>query len=140
VQKQDLDDSEYVCVLGLAALCLLGKEKLCNTENLLLWTANRQMRLEGGFQVVAGPTVVLAKIGIKSQYRLWSKINFFPFSFEIFSLSLDMLIFAHQASVLRLIISPILLFCLFAVDFSFFLFLSFLSDSISLPPFCSSFF
>ena len=36
---------------GLAALCLMGKERLCNTENLLLWTANRQMRLEGGFQV-----------------------------------------------------------------------------------------
>lgn len=35
---------------GLAALCLMGKERLCNTDSLLLWTANRQMRLEGGFQ------------------------------------------------------------------------------------------
>jgi hypothetical protein len=38
---------------GLAALCLMGKEKLCDTESLLLWTAKRQMRLEGGFQVRA---------------------------------------------------------------------------------------
>jgi len=35
---------------GLAALMLLGKEKLCNTDNLLLWAVNKQMRLEGGFQ------------------------------------------------------------------------------------------
>jgi prenyltransferase beta subunit len=38
---------------GLAALCLMGKEKLCDTESLLLWTAKRQMRLDGGFQVRA---------------------------------------------------------------------------------------
>jgi hypothetical protein len=31
----------------------MGKEKLCDTESLLLWTAKRQMRLEGGFQVRA---------------------------------------------------------------------------------------
>ena len=36
---------------GLAALILMGKGHLCNTDNLLKWTANRQMRLEGGFQV-----------------------------------------------------------------------------------------
>ena len=36
---------------GLAALILMGKGNLCNTDNLLKWTANRQMRLEGGFQV-----------------------------------------------------------------------------------------
>jgi len=35
---------------GLAALILMGKGNLCNTDNLLKWTANRQMRLEGGFQ------------------------------------------------------------------------------------------
>jgi hypothetical protein len=43
----------FLAYVGLAALCLMGKERLCNTENLLLWTANRQMRLEGGFQVRA---------------------------------------------------------------------------------------
>ena len=37
--------------LGLAALIIMGKESLCNTENLLLWAVNKQMRLEGGFQV-----------------------------------------------------------------------------------------
>jgi hypothetical protein len=41
----------HVFYSGLAALCLMGKEKLCDTESLLLWTAKRQMRLEGGFQV-----------------------------------------------------------------------------------------
>ena len=35
---------------GLAALILIGKEKLCNVDRLLRWAANRQMRLEGGFQ------------------------------------------------------------------------------------------
>ncbi|XP_023321820.1 protein farnesyltransferase subunit beta, partial [Eurytemora carolleeae] len=35
---------------GLAALIIMGKESLCNTENLLLWAVNKQMRLEGGFQ------------------------------------------------------------------------------------------
>ena len=35
---------------GLAALILLGKERLCNLDNLLLWAASRQMRCEGGFQ------------------------------------------------------------------------------------------
>ena len=35
---------------GLAALMLMGKERLCNLETLALWAANRQMRLEGGFQ------------------------------------------------------------------------------------------
>ena len=29
---------------------LLGKAKLCDTSLLLRWAANRQMRLEGGFQ------------------------------------------------------------------------------------------
>ena len=29
---------------------LMRKEKLCNLETLALWAANRQMRLEGGFQ------------------------------------------------------------------------------------------
>ena len=46
---------------GLAALCLMGKEKLCNTENLLLWTANRQMRLEGGFQVSGSVNIISIK-------------------------------------------------------------------------------
>ena len=36
---------------GLAALMLLGKGQLCNIDNLLKWTANRQMKVEGGFQV-----------------------------------------------------------------------------------------
>ncbi|KAK3093005.1 hypothetical protein FSP39_009909 [Pinctada imbricata] len=35
---------------GLAALTIMGHAKLCNLENLLRWTANRQMRFEGGFQ------------------------------------------------------------------------------------------
>ena len=35
---------------GLAALLLLGKERLCNLEVLLVWAAARQMRCEGGFQ------------------------------------------------------------------------------------------
>ena len=30
---------------------MLGKEKLCNVDNLLLWAVNKQMRCEGGFQV-----------------------------------------------------------------------------------------
>jgi hypothetical protein len=127
--------------LGLAALCLLGKEKLCNTENLLLWTANRQMRLEGGFQVVTGPTIVLAKIGINSRYRLWPKLNFFSFSFEIFfSLLGYAVIYSSGISFAFIYIPQFCFFCHFPVDFSFFLFLSFLSDSIPLPPFCSSFF
>ena len=37
---------------GFAALMLMGKERLCNIDNLLLWAVNKQMRLEGGFQVV----------------------------------------------------------------------------------------
>ena len=36
---------------GLAALMLMGKGHLCDSESLLRWAANRQMRLEGGFQV-----------------------------------------------------------------------------------------
>lgn len=35
---------------GLAALLLMGKEKLANVETLLNWGVNRQMSLEGGFQ------------------------------------------------------------------------------------------
>jgi len=35
---------------GFAALLLMGKEKLCDIDNLLLWAANKQMKLEGGFQ------------------------------------------------------------------------------------------
>ena len=35
---------------GLAALILLGKEKLCDLDTLTLWAASRQMRCEGGFQ------------------------------------------------------------------------------------------
>ena len=30
---------------------LMGKGKLCNIDNLLRWTSNKQMKLEGGFQV-----------------------------------------------------------------------------------------
>ena len=41
---------------GLAALMLMGKGHLCDTESLLRWAANRQMRLEGGFQVKRPPT------------------------------------------------------------------------------------
>ncbi len=37
--------------LGFAALMLMGKQKLCDVDNLLLWAANKQMKLEGGFQV-----------------------------------------------------------------------------------------
>ena len=35
---------------GLAALILMGKERLCNLDTLLLWATQRQMRCEGGFQ------------------------------------------------------------------------------------------
>ncbi|XP_067940029.1 protein farnesyltransferase subunit beta-like [Watersipora subatra] len=35
---------------GIAALTLLGHEKLCDMDSLLRWTVNRQMKLEGGFQ------------------------------------------------------------------------------------------
>ena len=35
---------------GLAALVLLGRHRLCREDRLLRWAANRQMRLEGGFQ------------------------------------------------------------------------------------------
>eukprot|EP00088_Acartia_fossae_P012319 TRINITY_DN16351_c0_g1_i1.p1 TRINITY_DN16351_c0_g1~~TRINITY_DN16351_c0_g1_i1.p1 ORF type:complete len:427 (-),score=81.42 TRINITY_DN16351_c0_g1_i1:412-1659(-) len=35
---------------GFAALMLMGKEKLCDIDGLLSWAANRQMKLEGGFQ------------------------------------------------------------------------------------------
>ncbi|XP_041352446.1 protein farnesyltransferase subunit beta-like [Gigantopelta aegis] len=35
---------------GLAALILIGGIKHCDIKNLLRWTANRQMRFEGGFQ------------------------------------------------------------------------------------------
>lgn len=37
---------------GLASLMLLGKAQLCNVEAMLKWAANRQMRVEGGFQVM----------------------------------------------------------------------------------------
>ena len=36
---------------GLAALMFLNKGHLCNIDTLLKWAANRQMRVEGGFQV-----------------------------------------------------------------------------------------
>lgn len=35
---------------GVAALALLNRTVLCDTSSLLRWVANRQMRLEGGFQ------------------------------------------------------------------------------------------
>ena len=35
---------------GFAALILMDRGQLCNLEGLLRWAANRQMRLEGGFQ------------------------------------------------------------------------------------------
>ena len=38
--------------LGLAALIIMGKENLCDIDVLLSWAANKQMRLEGGFQVI----------------------------------------------------------------------------------------
>ena len=31
-------------------MCQMGAGQLCNVDNLLRWAANRQMRLEGGFQ------------------------------------------------------------------------------------------
>lgn len=37
---------------GLASLMLMGKGQLCNTDAMLKWAANRQMRVEGGFQVL----------------------------------------------------------------------------------------
>ena len=36
---------------GLAALMLMGRERLADLETLATWAAARQMRLEGGFQV-----------------------------------------------------------------------------------------
>ena len=39
---------------GLAALALMGRARLCDTDRLLRWAANRQMRQEGGFQVGSG--------------------------------------------------------------------------------------
>ena len=50
---------------GLAALMLMNKAQLCNTENLLKWAANRQMRLEGGFQVLCA--LFLGLFGLLSQ-------------------------------------------------------------------------
>lgn len=38
---------------GYAAAVILGHEKLIDTDRLLRWLCNRQMRLEGGFQVHA---------------------------------------------------------------------------------------
>ncbi len=38
---------------GLASLVLLGTHKLSREGRLLRWAANRQMRMEGGFQVTA---------------------------------------------------------------------------------------
>ncbi|KAH3813217.1 protein farnesyltransferase subunit beta-like isoform X1 [Dreissena polymorpha] len=35
---------------GISALVLLNKTNLCDIQNLLRWTSNRQMRYEGGFQ------------------------------------------------------------------------------------------
>lgn len=35
---------------GAAGLALLNNSSTCNLQNLLRWTVNRQMRLEGGFQ------------------------------------------------------------------------------------------
>jgi protein farnesyltransferase subunit beta len=36
---------------GLAALMMMDRGHLANIDTLLKWAANRQMRLEGGFQV-----------------------------------------------------------------------------------------
>lgn len=35
---------------GLAALKLLGKERMCNIDSLTYWLVNKQMKFEGGFQ------------------------------------------------------------------------------------------
>lgn len=35
---------------GIASLALLNRTALCDTDSLLRWCVNRQMRLEGGFQ------------------------------------------------------------------------------------------
>ena len=50
---------------GLAALMFLNKGHLCNIDALLKWAANRQMRVEGGFQVI--------KIIIKLRTIHWPK-------------------------------------------------------------------
>jgi len=36
---------------GYAALAILGHCKLVDTDRLLRWVVNKQMKLEGGFQV-----------------------------------------------------------------------------------------
>ena len=40
---------------GFAALILMDHGQLCNVDSLLRWVVNRQMRLEGGFQVQRNP-------------------------------------------------------------------------------------
>ncbi|KAL5009112.1 hypothetical protein ScPMuIL_014693 [Solemya velum] len=46
----DLEAHGGYSFCGLAALTLLGRAKLCNMDNLIKWTVNKQMRYEGGFQ------------------------------------------------------------------------------------------
>ena len=50
VSKMSVELPPSFC--GLAALALMGRARLCDTDRLLRWAANRQMRQEGGFQVI----------------------------------------------------------------------------------------
>ena len=52
VSKMSIELPPSFC--GLAALALMGRARLCDTDRLLRWAANRQMRQEGGFQVGSG--------------------------------------------------------------------------------------
>ncbi|KAL7643942.1 UNVERIFIED_CONTAM: hypothetical protein RMT77_005953 [Armadillidium vulgare] len=63
---------------GLAALILLRAQHLCNTDSLLRWGVNRQMRFEGGFQ---GRTNKL----VDGCYSFWQG-GLFPIIHSILSL------------------------------------------------------
>ncbi|KAB7500745.1 Protein farnesyltransferase subunit beta [Armadillidium nasatum] len=63
---------------GLAALTLLRAQHMCNTESLLRWGVNRQMRFEGGFQ---GRTNKL----VDGCYSFWQG-GLFPIIHSILSL------------------------------------------------------
>ena len=62
---------------GLAALMFLNKGHLCNIDTLLKWAANRQMRVEGGFQVSTNSRLLNNSIGTNN--NLSKKIIVFIF-------------------------------------------------------------
>jgi protein farnesyltransferase subunit beta len=79
---------------GLASLMLMGKGHLCNLDAVLKWAANRQMRVEGGFQ---GRTNKL----VDSCYSFWQG-GIFPLLHELLKDSddteaSDFWLFDHRA-------------------------------------------